>query len=86
MTKGKLLEMLDGYATDYVKIARESIIRNKHMNEFRGEGQIDQNLIDALIVDFVNYIGNCQGLDYGLYTHYLWGDKKDDKDIKQCIL
>ena len=34
-----------------------------------------QRFADAILVDFVNYIGNGQGLDYGLYTKH-WDSKE----------
>ena len=30
-----------------------------------------QRFADAILVDFIHYIGNGQGLDYGLYTKHL---------------
>lgn len=38
------------------------------MNEMHPTEVIQQNSIDALLVDFINYIGTQQGVDYGLNT------------------
>ena len=71
------MNMLDAAACDYVKIAEKSVNRNTHMNNL-GHGLYDnipQDIIDALIVDFVNYIGReYQGMDYGMYTKHLRKD------------
>lgn len=55
-------------AKDYRTGAKISIHRNKHMNEIdRGE-ILHQHHIDAVLVDFINYIGRKYGIDYALYT------------------
>jgi hypothetical protein len=70
MTRGDFLKYIDECAVDYVKDSN-SVIRNKHMNDYKGDA-VPQELIDALIVDFVNYVGTTQGLDYGMYTKDLY--------------
>lgn len=67
MTRKELLDYLVSCARVYHKGAMKSIIRNNHMNEVTGN-PIDQRDIDALLVDFINFIGSNQGLDLGLYT------------------
>lgn len=73
MRKGKLLMMLERHINEYRLDANNSLRRNSHMNESVMESKEDvpQQVIDALLVDFVNYVGAQQGLDYGLYTKYL---------------
>lgn len=73
MTKGELLKMLDKLAVEYCPKAMESVNRNSHMNDYDGES-INQTTVDALIVDFVNYVGTFQGLDYAFYTRHLYKD------------
>ena len=68
MTKIGLLSMLKSCADDYVLQANESITRNCHMNEFTSPSVIEQDAVDALIVDFINYVASEQGVDYGLRT------------------
>ena len=71
MTKGKLCDMLINVAKDYKKEGiLESLKRNKHMSNYQGE-HIKDTVIDALLVDFINYVGRFQGLDLGLYTKHL---------------
>ena len=68
MTKGQFLEDLTNYAKKYRLDAKKSIKRSKHMNKFRGK--ISQKAIDALLADYINFIGLEMGVDYCLYTHY----------------
>ena len=67
MTKIDLLNMLSNEAKTYCPNAVETVIRNGHMNEFKGDG-ISQSAVDALIVDFINFVASGQGIDYGMYT------------------
>jgi hypothetical protein len=41
------------------------------MNEIEDGELVQQRHIDAVMVDFINYIGVKYGIDYGLYTSYL---------------
>ena len=65
--------MIETCATEYRTVANESLRRNGHMNEWamKGKEDIPQKAIDALLADFINYIGTYQGLDEGFFTHYL---------------
>lgn len=74
MTKIDLLTMLTDSAVRYRKDCAASLVRNKHMNNCNREyGQhfLTQDLIDAILVDFINKIGVEQGVDYALYTRDL---------------
>jgi hypothetical protein len=68
MTKIDLLNMLTRDAKVYRKDAAKSIIRNRHMNTCPSNQIIDPVLVDALLTDFINYVGAVQGVDYALYT------------------
>jgi len=68
MTRGEFLEALTTFAKTYRKGAKKSIFRNKHMNNLNGKELVTQKIIDALLVDFINYVGVQQCVDYGLYT------------------
>jgi hypothetical protein len=68
MTKLELLKLIEARAKEYSAEARSSLVRNNHMNEIKKDEEIDQRVIDAVLVDFINYIGVTQGVDYGLYT------------------
>lgn len=78
LTKGELLEMLEGYAREYRQSANDSLRRNDHMNDgvMRERKNLDQEVIDALLADFVNYVGSRQGLDYGLYVRDFFESRK----------
>ena len=73
MTPIELLTAASKHAQDYRLNAKESIIRNKHMNELHKIQTIDlpQEYIDALLVDFINTLAMEYGIDYGMYTHDL---------------
>lgn len=77
MTKIELLKLLEREAKSYRKGALESVtLRNRYMNELSTlDIQIMQEIperfqrfVDAILVDFINLIGNSQGIDYGFYT------------------
>jgi hypothetical protein len=38
------------------------------MNQIEGGEKVQQRIIDAVLVDFINYIGMKHGIDYGIYT------------------
>jgi hypothetical protein len=69
MTKGELIEMLAKFAKEYAPDALASVRRNTHMNNLRNTtDEVTQDVADALIVDFINFIGRKQGIDVGMYT------------------
>lgn len=74
MLKRDLLEMLTNDAKKYVAQAQESVIRNRHMNELDEGVEISQQHIEAVVVDFVNYVGMNQCVDWALYTKDLLHD------------
>jgi hypothetical protein len=69
MLKGELVTMLSEQAKQYVKGAQESLQRNVHMNTLRPtQHPVEQEIIDAIVVDFTNYLAARQGIDLALYT------------------
>jgi hypothetical protein len=66
----ELLKTIEKHARSYRIIANKSVHRNKHMNNV-SKKDIKQKDIDALLVDFINYIASKYNVDYALYTHYL---------------
>jgi hypothetical protein len=82
MNKITLLEMLTRDAAGYSLIAKESIMRNNHMNDIT-EINIKEDEINALLVDFINYIGMKQGVDYALYTTDFKKEQLKFKDNKE---
>ena len=81
MTKKELLDMLTNIAIEYRKDSFDSVFnRNTHMNNLGSMSEVincidAQDIIDAVVVDFINYVGSYQGLDWGLYTKDLIKDK-----------
>ena len=74
VTKKQMLDYLTESAKSYVVDAKKSIRRSKHMHKYK-KGAIPQTLVEAVVVDFINYVALGQGLDWGLYTHYLHDEK-----------
>ena len=64
----KLLNQTTKYAKAYRQTAAKSIERNRHMNEVELGEKLQQRHIDAVLVDFINYIATSHRIDYGLYT------------------
>jgi hypothetical protein len=71
MTIGEELQKLTEFAKDYRKESQNSLERNRHMNEIEEGEQVQQRIIDAVLTDFINYVGVRHCCDYGLYTSYL---------------
>ena len=71
VTKGEVMAFLDRAACRYAKTdIIASIVRNKHMNNY-GPRATTKDLAEAVLVDFLNYVGTEQGLDYGMYVRDL---------------
>lgn len=68
MTKIELLKILTTFAKDYRDDAKDSIVRNRHMNDCAADQVIEQYVIDAILTDYINYVAYRQGVDYGLYS------------------
>lgn len=71
MTNLELLESLRLGAEKYRKGARQSLERNRHMNEIEQGELVQQRIIDAVLVDFVNFVASSRCIDYGLYVQDL---------------
>ena len=56
------------YAKAYRKDAAKSIEMNRHMNQIEIGEKVQQRHIDAVLVDFINYVAIKHGFDYALYT------------------
>jgi len=67
-TPGELLEELRKCLFRYQPGATESLRHNGHMNDLEPEVTIDRRVVDAVLVDFINYVGACYGVDYAMNT------------------
>lgn len=67
LTSGDLIDILIKDAQGYIPGSVASIKRNKHMNNCERK-KIDQEVVDAVIVDYLNYVASKYGMDLGLYT------------------
>lgn len=56
------------FAEEYVPDANESLQRNKHMNEIFDGEKIQERIIKAVIVDYINYSAAQFGMDYAMQT------------------
>lgn len=70
-----VLNALEYSAVLYRKTANESLRRNTYRNDLPLDVCIEQNVIDAVLTDFINFVGSQWGVDYALYT----------KDLKEEI-
>ena len=78
-TRGELLKYIERMAVEYAPKCGDSVLRNVHMNELPKNMEkylLIQKEIDAILTDFVNYIGTDQGLDYGMYVKDLYSGRK----------
>lgn len=75
MTKGAFMSVIEMISRDYYKDAPQSILRNNHMNNLKGDEVINKDVVEAVIVDFINFIGMKQGLDYGMYIKDLYNER-----------
>ncbi len=64
----EMLNLSKNYADRYSKDAQVSLVRNNHMNDIKSDELIDQRVIDAVLVDFINFIAAKHCIDYALYT------------------
>jgi hypothetical protein len=74
-TNGDLIDLLDNSAKRYITGSKASVIRNKHMNNLKKSDKIDQDVIDAVVVDFINFVGGERGIDVGMYVSDLRGER-----------
>lgn len=60
------LNVMTHYARNYTARAQRSLKLNRHMNEIEQSETVKQEHIEAVLVDFINYIGFSHGIDYAL--------------------
>jgi hypothetical protein len=77
MTKIQLLEMLTEQARMF-RADPDTFKRNAHMHKIHKAPPID--VVDAVLVGFINQIGTMQGVDYGLYAKDL-KKARDNEDM-----
>ena len=72
----EVLNLMTHYARAYRVKSQNRLPENNHMSEIEGGEVVQQRHIDAVLVDFINYVGVCYGVDYALYT----SDIKTEQD------
>ena len=91
MKIGELLKSLARYASLYYRDAVESIKRNRHMNDLTEQDFFEigrhevliEKVVDATIVDFINFVGAKHGVDFAMYTKNLLEKSKEYKTKKK---
>ncbi len=68
MRKHEVTAWLVSRAREYAPQAVESVNRNSHANDTRGECTANRTDVEAILVDFVNFCGHHQGVDVGMNT------------------
>jgi len=85
----EFLEMTTKFAKDYVPNAAESIGRNSHMHNVNEDyaKSLSQDVVEAVLVDFINYMGMRNGVDYALNASDLKHTEDENKAKAQyaCI-
>ena len=90
MTTIELLEMLTKYAISY-REDKNSLTRNAHLTNIKEEPS--QEVKDGILVDFINYVGYMQCVDYALSVDGIHQNKREqfnfdkwikDKTLKIC--
>jgi hypothetical protein len=75
MNRGELLDYLTKVATKHFPDARSSMLRNTHLSGAYPEdiNAVSSSVIKAVLIDFINFIGMEQGMDYALTHHEFTG-------------
>ena len=74
VNKGEFMKIISDCAIRYRREGiYQSLRRNSHMHNWnkRIYNHQDAELVDAVLVDFINFMGTFQGVDYGMYTKHL---------------
>lgn len=71
----ELLDMLSAFTKEYRLECNDSIKRNKHQNTLDGKYEFAQEEIDAVLVDFINYIASSYCVDYALEVRDITGEE-----------
>jgi len=84
----EMLNLLTEHAKKYSPGGHESVVRNSHMHD-ADITYIDSDVVDAVVVDFINSIGMRQCVDYALNASDLHDEKKPsceqyEKTVEKC--
>lgn len=66
MSSIEFIELANKLAVKYRPDSRESVVRNKHLTGITFKRPPSQEVIDAVLVDFINYMAGINGIDYTL--------------------
>ena len=71
MTNGELIKLLESDAIKYKGIAIQSLRNNAHAYELSDSEIISQTHVNAILVDFINYIAYSSGMNLGLRVEHI---------------
>jgi len=73
------LHIIEHSAQRYRPLSMASIKRNTHLHECDPKQVIDQDVIDAVLTDFINFLAGEQGVDYGIKASDIyWPESRDE--------
>jgi len=78
MTRIELLHLLEKEAKLYSPKSIDSIRRNYHSHNLSDDKPLDIETIQAVLVDFINFLAVGQNIDYGLRVKHL---STQDEDV-----
>ena len=85
-TKKDLLTYLEECVKEYAPLCKQSITRNNHMYSCDLGASLRQKEINTILVDFVNFVGSHQGLDWGCKTDHLFDvDEKEENPVHYVV-
>lgn len=89
-TKIELLNFIASCAGDYYKTVIDRIKIDQHMNgitdaDFKIDKSTLQRIAEAVIIDFINFVGMAQGVDYGMYTRHLPEELKKNQKLREDV-
>lgn len=67
----EFLDHITRYAKQYAPVGVASVLRNRHMNQITEESAPTQQQVEAVVVDFCNFMGGKCAIDLALYTQDL---------------
>jgi len=91
MKSGEYMRILSERAAEYHKGALRSVRKNSHMNDLDSRDkklietmpEFSQKLAEAVLADFLNFVGVGFGLDSGIYTKHFEEDLRKLEEKKR---
>ena len=68
----ELIHVVEKIAQEYRPEAISSLKRNTHLHECKPSDIKNQDLIDAVLSDFINFLASKYGVDYGVHAYDIY--------------